>query len=67
MKPIHRTILTIICCISFVAVPYYFWPGFEHLGTSGTGSQPTMGALSIIVFLVAFFTAVQITPKKQDD
>ena len=64
MNPVSRTILTIIGIVSFVAAPYYFWPGFEHLGTSGTGSQPTLGALWVILFLIAFITAVQLTSKK---
>ena len=66
MNPIVRTILTFVCVVSFVATPYYFWSGFEHLGASGTSSQPTAGAISIIIFLFAFFIAVQLTPKKTD-
>ena len=63
MNPILRTILTLANVVSFVAAIYYFWPGFEHFGTSGTGSQPTLGALSVVIFLLAFITAVQLTPK----
>lgn len=64
MKPIPRTALTIANVVSLVASVYYFWPGFEHLGTSGTGAQPTLGALCVILFLIAFLTAVQLSSKR---
>jgi hypothetical protein len=63
MKPLPRTALTIANVVSLVAAVYYFWPGFEHLGTSGTGAQPTLGAISTAIFLIVFLTAVQLTSK----
>jgi hypothetical protein len=63
MKPIPRTALTIANVVSLVAAVYYFWPGFEHVGTSGTGSQPTLGALCTAIFLIVFLTAAQLTSK----
>jgi len=64
MKQSTTALLTSITVISLVGAIYYFVPGFNHLFTDGTGSQPTLGSICTIVFLIAFITAVQLTPKK---
>ena len=64
MKQSTATLLTIVTVVSLVGASYYFVPGFNHLFTTEVGSQPTLGSICTIVFLIAFITAVQLTPKK---
>ncbi len=61
---LRTTALTIINVVSFVGMIYYAIPGYSHVFTTGTGAQPTATAICVIVFLVAFLTAVQLAPKK---
>jgi hypothetical protein len=61
---LRTSVLTIINVVSFVGIVYYSIPGYSRVFTTGTGAQPTAIAICVIVFLIAFLTAVQLTPKK---
>lgn len=65
MRQSTRTFLTFIIVVSFVGSIYYFWPGFEHLFTVGTGAQPTMGVICVIAFLMVVLTFAQLSPYKR--
>lgn len=65
MRQLRNSVLTIINVVSFVGIVYYAIPGYYHVFTDGTGVQPTAIGLCVIVFLIAFLTAVQLTPKKE--
>ena len=64
MVQLRNSILTIINVVSFVGIVYYSIPGYSHVFTTGTGAQPTAIAICVIMFLIAFLTAVQLTPRK---
>jgi len=65
MRQLTKTILTITITVSLIGSIYYFIPGFSHLFASDDTRLSVAFAL-LIIFLVAFFTAVQLTPDRMD-
>jgi hypothetical protein len=61
-----KSFIAFVVILSFVSLVYYAIPGFHHIATPGgdTSWQPTLVATSLILFLFAFATAVQMTPKQ---
>lgn len=61
-----KSFIAFINIISFVSLVYYAIPGFHHIFTADgdTSWQPTFAAVSLILFLFAFTTAVQMTPRQ---
>lgn len=62
-----KSFIAFVNILSFVSLVYYAIPGFHHIATpvGDTSWQPTLVATSMILFLFAFVTAVQMTPKQQ--
>lgn len=60
-----KSFIAFINILSSVSLIYYAIPGFHHIATpAGDMSwQPTLAAISLIFFLFAFVTAVQMTVK----
>lgn len=61
-----KSFIAFINILSFVSLIYYAIPGFHHIFTAGddTSWQPTLVATSLILFLFAFRTTVQIAAKQ---
>jgi ABC-type phosphate transport system permease subunit len=61
-----KSFIAFVIILSFVSLIYHVIPGFHHMGAANgdTSWQPTNAAISLILFLFAFTTAVQMTPKQ---
>ena len=64
---VTKSLIAFIMILSLVSMMYYAIPGFHHAFTPAgdTSWQPTLAAVSLILFLCAFTSAVQMTPKRQ--
>ena len=60
-----KTTLTITTTVSLIGSIYYFLPNFPHLFASDD-ARLSVAFVLLIVFIVAFFTAVQLTPDRLD-
>ena len=65
MNQLTKTTLTITITISLIGSIYYFIPYFPHLFASDD-TRLSVAFVLLIIFIVAFFTAVQLTPDRLD-
>lgn len=67
-QQLTTSFIAFINILSFVSLIYYALPGFHHVFTPSdeTSWQPTLAAVSLILFLFVFVTAVQMSSKQQE-